>query len=164
LCGGAPTGSVPEVSHSIPLQLPADDKLDLLRYLDEFHYWHSLDDERICKRCERTITGRQILVIELQGTRGKLRLQCPSAGCGSTPGDWAYANPVQAAKLRRNSETTAAPVERTHRGNAGRAARERKETKTTRAAKNGRPKRSGITPLTVLRGLATALHAIRPIA
>jgi hypothetical protein len=80
--------------------MPPQDKLDVLRYLDEFHYWHSLDDERICKRCEHTITGYQILVIELQGTRGKLHLKCPTAGCVATPGDWAYANPVQAAKLR----------------------------------------------------------------
>src|SRR3982750_4644139 len=108
---------------AVPLQLPPEDKLDVLRYLDEFHYWHSLDDPRICKRCNRTITGRQIMVIELQGTRGKLRLQCPSAGCVSTPGDWTYANPVQAAKLRaqssviaekREAETVA--NERTHHG------------------------------------------------
>jgi hypothetical protein len=88
---------------STPLQMPPEDKLDALRYLDEFNYWHSLDDERICKRCGHTITGRQILVIELQGTRGKLRLQCPTAGCVSTPADWTYANPVQTAKFRAKS-------------------------------------------------------------
>jgi hypothetical protein len=92
--------NVPNVSASTPLELAPEDKLDLLRYLDEFHYWHSLDDERRCKRCSRLITGRQILVIECQGTRGKLRLQCPTVACTSTPGDWVYADPVLAAKLR----------------------------------------------------------------
>src|ERR1043165_4415421 len=90
----------PDVSASVPLQLAPEDKLDLLRYLDEFHYWHSLDDERRCKRCSRVITGRRILVIELPGTRGKLRLQCPTVACISTPSDWVYADPILAAKLR----------------------------------------------------------------
>src|SRR3954463_5184393 len=88
------------VSVSTPLQLLPEDKLDVLRYLDEFHYWHSLDDQRRCKRCSRLITGRQILVIECQGTRGKLRLQCPTVACVSTPSDWVYADPILAAKLR----------------------------------------------------------------
>jgi len=91
---------LPDVSASIPLQLAPEDKLDLLRYLDEFHYWHSLDDERRCKRCSRLITGRQILVVELDGTRGRLRLQCPTVACVSTPSDWVYADPILAAKLR----------------------------------------------------------------
>jgi hypothetical protein len=91
---------LPDVSASIPLQFAPEDKLDLLRYLDEFHYWHSLDDERRCKRCRRLITGRQILVVELDGTRGRLRLQCPTVACVSTPSDWVYADPVLAAKLR----------------------------------------------------------------
>src|SRR5436309_11018462 len=88
------------VSASTPLHLAPEDRLDLLRYLDEFHYWHSLDDERRCKRCSRIITGRQIIVIERQGTRGRLRLQCPTVACISTPSDWVYADPVLAAKLR----------------------------------------------------------------
>lgn len=102
-------GQSAAMSASTPLQLPPEDKLDVLRYLDEFHYWYALTDERICKRCGHTITGDQILVIELQGTRGKLRLQCPTAGCVSTPGDWAYANPVRVAKLRAKSASRADP-------------------------------------------------------
>ena len=93
-------GEADGLSASTPLQLAPEDKLDLLRYLDEFHYWHSLDDERRCKRCSRLITGRQILVLELKGTRGKMRLQCPTVGCMSTPSEWVYADPVLAAKLR----------------------------------------------------------------
>ena len=73
---------------SAPRQLSSEDKLDALRYLDEFHVWYSLDDKRFCQSCGRRISGRQIVVVELQGTRGKLELQCPSAGCLSTPHDW----------------------------------------------------------------------------
>jgi hypothetical protein len=158
------------MSASTPVQISPVDKLDALRYLDEFHYWYSLADERICKRCGHTITGSQILVIELRGTRGKLRLQCPSAGCISTPGDWTYANPVQAAKLRARStarasrpdpETVAA--KRTHHGE--------------RAAKRGlagagkRPSifapapsfRAAFARLVLLRPIATALHTFWPV-
>jgi hypothetical protein len=83
-----------------PLSLSPEDKLDALRSLDEFHFWHSLDDRRNCKRCGRSISGRQILVLELKGTRGRLRLQCPTVGCISTPSDWVYADPVLAARLK----------------------------------------------------------------
>lgn len=41
-----------------------EDKVDLLRYLDEFRSWHSRDDQCRCGRCRDTITGRQILVFE----------------------------------------------------------------------------------------------------
>jgi hypothetical protein len=159
------------MSPSTPLSLAPEDKLDVLRYLDEFHYWHSLDDERICKRCGHTITGFQILVIELQGTRGRLRLKCPTAGCVSTPGDWAYANPVQAARLRAESPARAAEAEaetvasqRTHHGELA------AKRKLTAAAK--RPSifapapslRAVLARLVLVRPLATALHAFRPIS
>jgi hypothetical protein len=156
---------------STPLSLAPPDKLDVLRYLDEFHYWHSLDDERICKRCGRTITGSQILVIELQGTRGKLRLKCPSAGCVSTPGDWTYANPVRVAKLRAESpasvgkaEAEAIASQHTHHG--GLAAK-RKLTGTTKRASIFAPApsfRAALARLVLIRPIATALHAFRPIS
>lgn len=101
------------MSASLPVQLPPQDKLDALRYLDEFHFWQTLDDERLCRRCGCTITGRQILVFELHGTRGSLRLQCPSPGCVSKPGEWVYANPVRAARMRAEAEASAsAPPEK----------------------------------------------------
>lgn len=75
-----------------PLELSVEDKLDALRYLDEFHCWYSLDDQRFCRCCGRRITGRQIVVVELQGTRGKFELRCPSAGCLSIPSDWVEAS------------------------------------------------------------------------
>jgi hypothetical protein len=154
------------------MQLPPNDKLDVLRYLDEFHYWHSLDDERLCKRCGRTITGRRILVIELQGTRGKLRLQCPSAGCVSTPGDWAYANPVQAARHRaevpgRSDDVKAKVVanERTHNG-APAAKRKVLAAATTRSSifAPAPSFRAALARLVLVRPIATALHAFRPIS
>ena len=85
---------------SAPLPLSPEDKLDLLRYLDEFHFWSSLEDERRCARCHEVITGRQVLVFERRGTRGRLSLQCPTAGCFSTARDWDYPNPLAAARLK----------------------------------------------------------------
>jgi len=41
-----PLARLAAVSASTPLHLAPEDKLDVLRYLDEFHYWHSLDDQR----------------------------------------------------------------------------------------------------------------------
>ena len=85
-----------------PLVLAPEDKIDALRHLDEFHFWHSLEDVRICRRCHREITGWQIEVFEMPGARGALRLQCPSADCDSSPGDWLYADPVLAARMHND--------------------------------------------------------------
>lgn len=85
-----------------PLTLTPEDKIDALRQLDEFHFWHSLDDVRICQRCHRQITGRQIEIVGLPGTRGALRLQCPTPDCESSPGEWIYADPVLAASMRNH--------------------------------------------------------------
>ena len=158
------------MSASTPLRLAPADKLDVLRYLDEFHYWHSLEDERICKRCGHTITGCQILVVELQGTRGKLRLKCPTAGCVATPGDWAYANPVQAARLRAESPVCAAKAkagtaahERTHHG--GLAAKQKLAApKRTSIFAPAPSFRAALARLILVRPIATALHAFRPIS
>lgn len=159
------------MSVSTPLHLPPSDKLDVLGYLDEFHYWRSLDDERICKRCGRTITGRQIVVIELQGTRGKLRLQCPTAGCASTPGDWAYANPVQAAKdmtappaSLKKQEIAAVANQRIHHGER---AGKRQVSAAVKRASIFAPApslRAVLARLVLLRPLVTAFHAFRPIS
>jgi hypothetical protein len=64
------------------------EKLDLLRRLDQFRLWHSLDDKRYCPVCGKIITGQQIQVAG--GTRGNgaLRLSCPSERCNSIPMDW----------------------------------------------------------------------------
>ncbi|MFN2623440.1 MAG: hypothetical protein ABR611_11400 [Chthoniobacterales bacterium] len=171
-------GEVADVGVAVPLQLAPEDKLDLLRYLDEFHYWHSLDDERRCKRCSRVISGRRILVIELHGTRGKLRLQCPTVACVSTPSDWVYADPILAAKLRADFRPAAS-----HAGLNARAAENGQDC----GARNVRPAKRALkkdpvpprdlephaNPLSfravaarskLLRPLASGLHAIRPVA
>jgi hypothetical protein len=168
LCPAAGFANLPEMSASPPLQLPPEDKLDVLRYLDEFHYWHSLDDTRICRRCGRIITGRQIVVV--QATPAELRLQCPSAGCVSTPGDWPYTNPVQTAKCRveflavaEKAKIESAANERTD--HAERAAKRKVSTAATRRRilAPAPSFRAAAARLILLRPIATALHAFRPI-
>jgi hypothetical protein len=80
--------------------LSAEEKLELLRDLDPFRFWWSLDDERVCDRCQRTITGHRIVVLERVGAHGEMILHCPTAGCRSTPGEWVYADPLLAASRR----------------------------------------------------------------
>ena len=70
------------------IALPDADKLDVLRMVDRFRPWRSLDDKRYCLVCGKIITGQQIQV--QGGTRGNgaLRLSCPSERCNSIPMDW----------------------------------------------------------------------------
>jgi regulator of protease activity HflC (stomatin/prohibitin superfamily) len=158
------------VSVSIPLQLAPEDKLDVLRCLDEFHYWNSLDDRRSCKRCGRIITGRQIVILEAQGTRRKLRLQCPTAGCVSTPGEWAYANPLQAAKVgavpRAPADKSAEHNIQDDRRDRAKRAGKAKAPAAKRASNffSSHSFRAALARQRLLRPLATALHAFRPVA
>lgn len=71
-----------------PIELLDPDKLHILRRLDQFRAWQSLDDKRYCLSCGKLITGREILVVG--GTRGSgpLRVICPTRGCHSIPMDW----------------------------------------------------------------------------
>ena len=64
------------------------DKLDVLRRLDQFREWQSLDDKRFCLVCGKIINGWQIQIAG--GTRGNgpLRLSCPAEQCNSIPMDW----------------------------------------------------------------------------
>jgi hypothetical protein len=68
--------------------LADDEKLEVLRRLDQFRHWHSLDEKRYCLVCGELIFGRQIQVDG--GTRGNgpLRLSCPTERCNSIPMDW----------------------------------------------------------------------------
>jgi len=76
------------MSFSPPITLPDADKLDVLRRLDKFREWHSLDDKRFCLVCGKIIAGSQIRIAG--GTRGNgpLRLGCPTERCNSIPMDW----------------------------------------------------------------------------
>jgi hypothetical protein len=64
------------------------EKLEVLRRLDQFRAWHSLDEKRYCLVCSKIITGGQIQITG--GTRGNgpMRLNCPTEGCHSIPIDW----------------------------------------------------------------------------
>jgi hypothetical protein len=76
------------VALSTTPRLSDEDKLDVLRLLDQFRQWHSLDEKRYCLVCGTLISGRQIQVGG--GTRGNgpLRLNCPTERCNSIPMDW----------------------------------------------------------------------------
>ena len=162
---------------SPPLRLLPEDKLDLLRYLDEFRFWHSLDDERRCGRCRRTITGRQILVFERKGPRGEMRLQCPTVGCVSSASEWVYANPLLAASFK--SDPPGRKFD-TSSGNAQFIRDARRRTKSPKKLGHSGPTvsrqgrhaamipsrfslRAILARMPILRPVATGLHAIHPV-
>lgn len=73
--------------------LLSEDKLDLLRKADRSGKWESLDEKRSCVLCERTFSGRQVLVTKTRG--GKIQLECPTPGCVATPSQWVHpGNPL----------------------------------------------------------------------
>ncbi len=71
-----------------PIELSSSDKLEMLRRLDRFRKWQSLDEKRYCLACGRIIDGHSIQVVG--GTRGSgpLRLICPTERCHSIAMDW----------------------------------------------------------------------------
>ena len=71
-----------------PIALANEDKLQILRRLDQFRAWRSLEDKRYCLLCGKLITGRDILVIGGARGNGPLRIICPTKGCHSIPMDW----------------------------------------------------------------------------
>ena len=73
---------------STAARLANDEKLEVLRQLDQFRQWHSLDEKRYCLVCGNLILGRQIQVDGGTRGNGSLRLSCPTEGCNSIPMDW----------------------------------------------------------------------------
>ena len=71
----------------------------MLRRLDQFRQWHSLEEKRYCLVCGTLISGRQIQVEG--GTRGdgSLRLSCPTKRCNSIPMDWVLPTDEILAKM-----------------------------------------------------------------
>lgn len=71
-----------------PIELTTTEKLDILRRLDRYRKWRSLEDKRYCLACGQIIKGHDIQVVG--GTRGTgpLRLVCPTQQCHSIPMDW----------------------------------------------------------------------------
>lgn len=87
--------------------LVPEDRLEILRAADTQRKWSSLDDRRICTRCKKFITGRQIEITRDQ--RGRFLLHCPTPGCASTAQDWFYQGSAVAAEdqpVSRTSEFT----------------------------------------------------------
>ena len=77
------------------------EKLEVLRRLDQFREWHSLEEKRYCLVCGNLISGRQIEVAG--GTRGNgpLRLNCPTERCNSIPMDWVLPTDEILAKVEK---------------------------------------------------------------
>ena len=65
-----------------------EEKLDVLRRLDHFRQWRSLDQKRYCLVCGEMITGREIQVIESGAGQTPLRVVCPTKHCGAVPIEW----------------------------------------------------------------------------
>jgi hypothetical protein len=73
-----------------PPKLSDHEKLEMLRRLDQFRHWHSLDEKRYCLVCGEMITGREINVIGTAGGNGPMRIICPTEHCNATPMEWVY--------------------------------------------------------------------------
>jgi len=105
------------VALSTATRLADEEKLEVLRRLDQFRQWHSLDERRYCLVCGTLISGGQIQVSG--GTRGNgpLRLNCPTERCNSIPMDWVLPTDeiiakmeLMAAEERKTAELKSAAV------------------------------------------------------
>jgi hypothetical protein len=65
-----------------------EERLRVLQTNDPRRRWYSLDDQRVCVLCGRTINGRQIVVT--RESAGQYSLHCPTKGCEALPSDWFY--------------------------------------------------------------------------
>ena len=81
--------------------LADDEKLELLRRLDQFRRWQSLDEKRYCLVCGELISGRQIQVDGGTRANGPLRLSCPTEMCNSIPMDWVLPTNEVLAKVEK---------------------------------------------------------------
>src|SRR6266581_5003833 len=98
-----------------------EEKLQILRRLDQFRHWHSLDDKRYCLVCGKIITGHQIQLMGGTGGNGPLRMICPTERCHSIPMDWVLPTDEILAKVEMmaaEERKTAAPTPTNH-GNRG---------------------------------------------
>jgi hypothetical protein len=98
-----------------PIEVSGADKLEILRRLDRYRKWQSLDEKRYCLACGQIIEGRDILVVG--GTRGTgpLRLICPTSNCHSIPMDWVIPNDEVLARmsvLQRQDSLASTPAVR----------------------------------------------------
>jgi hypothetical protein len=77
-----------EVSSLSSITLSDEEKLDVLRRLDLFRQWHSLDQKRYCLVCGEMISGREIQMIEGACGETPLRVVCPTKHCDAMPLEW----------------------------------------------------------------------------
>jgi hypothetical protein len=70
------------------IRLSDEEKLNVLRRLDQFRQWHSLDEKRYCLVCGEIFTGREIQVIESTDGGAPLRVICPTEHCHAIPMEW----------------------------------------------------------------------------
>jgi hypothetical protein len=89
------------VALCVATKLSDEEKLEVLRRLDQFREWHSLEEKRYCLVCGNLVSGRQIQVAG--GTRGNgpLRLSCPTERCNSIPMDWVLPTDEILAKVEK---------------------------------------------------------------
>lgn len=89
---------------STATKLSDEEKLEVLRRLDQFRQWHSLEEERYCLVCGALISGRQIQIGG--GTRGNgpLRMSCPTERCNSIPMDWVLPTDEILARVEKLAE------------------------------------------------------------
>ena len=85
-------------------RLSDGEKLEVLRRLDQFRQWRTLDEKRYCLVCGKVISGQQIQIAG--GTRGKgpRQLNCPTEGCNSIPMDWVLPTDEILARVERLAE------------------------------------------------------------
>jgi len=76
------------VSGISSITLSDEERLNVLRRLDQFRLWHSLDEKRYCLVCGEMITGSEIQVIVSPRDEDPLRLVCPTKRCDSMPIEW----------------------------------------------------------------------------
>ena len=89
------------VTLTTAIRLSDNEQLEILRRLDQFRTWHSLDEKRYCLVCGKVIAGRQIQVAGGTRGNGRLGLNCPTEGCNSIPMDWVLPTDEILAKMER---------------------------------------------------------------
>jgi len=86
---------------STATRLADDEKLEVLRRLDQFRHWHSLDEKRYCLVCGTLISGRQIQVDGETRGNGAVQLSCSTERCNSIPMDWVLPTDEILAKVEK---------------------------------------------------------------
>jgi hypothetical protein len=77
----------------IRLHPQLDERLLILRALDQLRAWSSLDDERVCILCDKKFSGRQVAI--RRNRSGQYEAHCPTGGCNAGPSQWVYpGNPL----------------------------------------------------------------------